>query len=249
MQDEQAKKPPSTDDKCRWSGLYFRKRESDCPPIIFDSYMQGRNVVRIEKLRSGSPSGDWVTIGVVTSKTTKMSSQGKSYTIWRLSNLTRDGSILLFLFGGAHHAFWKEFEGEIVAILNPQLSENRERKDDDTPAYSISNEAQIKKMGKSRDYGTCASLRLDGQRCNNVVNLKVTKFCDCHIHIENKKANAKRANLQASQCAKRLCPPFASGTYILVSPRTFILRNFCETARAALQTFLWQCDCFCRMHA
>jgi hypothetical protein len=29
--------------------------------------------------------------------------------------------------------------------------------------------------------------------------LNVTKFCDCHIHIENKKANAKRANLQASQ--------------------------------------------------
>lgn len=170
---------------------------------MFDSYMQGRNVVRIERLKSSPPSGDWVTIGVVVSKSAKMSSKGSSYTIWRLSNLTREGSILLFLFGGAHHTFWKEFEGEIVAILNPQRSENSERKDDDTPAYSISNEAQIKKMGKSRDYGTCASLRNDGQRCNNVVNLSLCKFCDCHVGKEMQKMNAKRANLQASERAER----------------------------------------------
>jgi hypothetical protein len=130
---------------------------------MFDSYMQHRNVVKIGRLKSGPPTGDWVTIGVVVSTSAKMSSKGASYTIWKVSDLTREGSILLFLFGGAHHEFWKAFPGEIVALLNPQLSENKERRDDGTPAFSISNEAQIKKMGKSRDFGICASLRLDGQ--------------------------------------------------------------------------------------
>jgi len=37
------------------------------------------------------------------------------------------------------------------------------RKDDGTPAYSIKQVGQLLKMGKSKDFGTCKSLRLDGQ--------------------------------------------------------------------------------------
>jgi len=43
----------------------------------------------------------------------------------RLTNLSKDGNILLFLFGEAHKEFWKLFEGDVVAVLNPQLSENK----------------------------------------------------------------------------------------------------------------------------
>ena len=79
---------------------------------------------------SGSPSGDWMTIGEVVSKTAKMSSQGTSYTIWRLRNLSQGGSILLLLFGGAHHAFWREPQGEIVrgctSIFHQQRRSNQE---------------------------------------------------------------------------------------------------------------------------
>jgi len=43
----------------------------------------------------------------------------------RLTNLSKDGNILLFLFGAAHKEFWRLFEGDVVAVLNPQLSENK----------------------------------------------------------------------------------------------------------------------------
>ena len=74
--------------------------------------MQGRNVVRIDRLRSRPPSGDWVTIGVLTSRpqkaqVTSKASGSKSFLTWRLSDLSREGNILLMLFGAAYEQFWK----------------------------------------------------------------------------------------------------------------------------------------------
>ena len=129
--------------------------------------MRGRNVVRISRLKGGPPSGDWVTIGVVATASSKVSSKGGAYCIWRVTDLN-GSNILVFLFGEAYQKFWGEFAGVVVALLNPAPSENKDRKDDGTPAYSVRHEGQLLKLGKSKDFGICKSLRLDGQPCQNV---------------------------------------------------------------------------------
>jgi len=139
---------------------------------MLDEYMSGRNVVRISKLKTGPPTGDWVTIGVIKSAKIKLASTGSSYSIFGLTDLN-GGDLLLFLFGEAQHKHWKEDAGgTIVALLSPEFKDNkdakRERDSDNVPAYSINKEGQFHVLGKSKDYGICKSLRRDGQPCQNV---------------------------------------------------------------------------------
>jgi len=190
---ELAKLPPSSSESCKHSGLRLRTRDVD--PALFDDYMKGRNVVRIARLKTGPPTGDWVTIGVVATKASKAASNGKPYCIWKLSNLD-GGEILLFLFGEAYEENWKEFTGIVVAILNPQLKEDKNQKNSNTPAYSVNRAGQLLKMGKSKDFGVCKALRVDGQPCGNIVNTSQCQYCNFHVGREMSKLNAKRPNLQ-----------------------------------------------------
>ena len=159
--------PPSSDERCKYSGLRFRERKIH--QRMVDEYMAGRNVVRISRLKTGPPSGDWVTIGVVKSAAQKCGSNGSSYSILRLTDLN-GADLLLFLFGSAQEKHWGQFGGTVVAVLTPEFKENKDAKraTDDVPAYSIKHDGQFMVLGKSKDFGLCKSLRRDGQPCQNV---------------------------------------------------------------------------------
>lgn len=62
----------------------------------------------------------WATIAVVTEKSTKESAKGNAYGIWRLSDL-QGTNVSLFLFGKAQTGLWKETQGSVVAIFNPEV--------------------------------------------------------------------------------------------------------------------------------
>jgi hypothetical protein len=134
---------------------------------MVDEYLAGRNVVRISRLKTGPPSGDWVTIGVVKSAAQKCGSNGASYSILLLTDL-HGADLLLFLFGTAQEKHWGQFGGTVVAVLSPKFKENATRATDDVPAYSIKHDGQFMVLGKSKDFGLCKSLRRDGQPCQNV---------------------------------------------------------------------------------
>ena len=62
----------------------------------------------------------WATIAVVTEKSIKESAKGNAYGIWRLSDL-QGTNVSLFLFGKAQTGLWKETEGSVVVLFNPEV--------------------------------------------------------------------------------------------------------------------------------
>lgn len=62
----------------------------------------------------------WATIAVVTEKSIRESAKGNVYGIWRLSDL-QGTNVSLFLFGKAQTGLWKETEGSVVALFNPEV--------------------------------------------------------------------------------------------------------------------------------
>ena len=76
----------------------------------------------MQSCRSKVDSKDqWATIAVLTEKSTKESASGRSYAIWRLSDL-QGTNVSLFLFGKAQTGLWKESEGAVIAIFNPEVT-------------------------------------------------------------------------------------------------------------------------------
>ena len=69
---------------------------------------------------STGPDDKWATIAVLTEKGTKESAKGNAYSIWRLSDL-QGTNVSLFLFGKAQTGLWKESEGSVVAVFNPEV--------------------------------------------------------------------------------------------------------------------------------
>ena len=234
--------PPSTEERCKYSGLRFRAR--DVHPRMLDEYMSGRNVVRISKLKTGPPTGDWVTIGVIKSAKIKLASTGSSYSIFGLTDLN-GGDLLLFLFGEAQHKHWKEDAGgTIVALLSPEFKDNkdakRERDSDNVPAYSINKEGQFHVLGKSKDYGICKSLRRDGQPCQNVClpPYPTPQFPASKIPREREREKESfirsngRASRQLPACRARRTSEFvsSSGTYHVINVNIFHTHS-CTGAR------------------
>lgn len=82
--------------------------------------MQGLKYSRLVRRSKVGADAKWATIAVVTEKSTKESAKGNAYGIWRLSDL-QGTNVSLFLFGKAQTGLWKETEGSVVALFNPEV--------------------------------------------------------------------------------------------------------------------------------
>lgn len=74
--------------------------------------------------------GDWVTIGVLAQKgPQKSSSNGKTFTVWTLTDLTagvENDTVAFFLFGNVYQEVWKTQVGQVIALLNPSIMKPKE---------------------------------------------------------------------------------------------------------------------------
>ena len=183
---------------CKYSGLKIKDRRVH--ETLLDEYFKSpRSVHRLSELKVRMArnllQGDWVTIGVLASKSQpKTTKSGGRFMVWYLSNL-QGSSAALFLFGEAYQQHWKESEGVVIAVLNPKTDcpDNGDKHDD--LSFSIAKPGQLMVMGTSKDFGKCQSVRKDGQPCGNVVNLSECPYCQYHMASEFKKLSSKRPNL------------------------------------------------------
>ena len=185
---------------CKFSGLKVKDRRVH-ETLLDDYFKAPRTVYRLPELKlriaRNQLHGDWVTIGVLATKSSpKTSKNGGRFMVWYLSNL-QGCSAALFLFGDAYQQHWKESEGVVIAVLNPKTdvpaSESSDRHDD--LSFSIQKAGQLLIMGASKDFGKCQSVRKDGQPCGNVVNLSECPYCQYHMASELKKLSSRRPNL------------------------------------------------------
>lgn len=170
---------------------------------IMKSRMEDRKLISVSRIHSKMNTvdlqGDWVTIGVVVSKTNaKASSSGKPYSIWKLSDLhDLDNCVSFFLFGQVHKNHWKLDVGTVVGILNPNMMESME-KNKSQPAFTIKNPNQLMVMGISKDLGWCVSITKKGNKCTHFLNKRQGDYCSYHVQAEYKKTSAQRLEFHGS---------------------------------------------------
>ncbi|XP_043475638.1 protein MCM10 homolog [Leptopilina heterotoma] len=172
--------------------------------------MLGRTPVTVSKVKSHLATAnlqeDWVIAGVVINKSPILKSQkGSQYCIWKISDLSFDMNIVsLFLFSGAYKNLWKTETGVVIGILNPNVLENKDDKDQAT--LSVDNAQKVMILGTSKDMGLCKSTTKSGKPCSSVVNRNRCEYCVYHVQKEYKQCS-RRADLQSSANGRGLGQP------------------------------------------
>ncbi|XP_046562191.1 protein MCM10 homolog [Haliotis rubra] len=165
--------------------------------------MKNRKVIKLSRLHlkvnTADLQGDWVTIGVVVQKTEpKTSSSGKTYCIWKLSDMDNcEQMVSFFLFGQTYKEHWKSDVGSVIGILNPSIMDNADKGNKDV-AFTINNPKQLLHMGRSKDLGWCSGRTKKGNQCNHFINKKYGDFCNYHVQSAYRKTSATRSELQGS---------------------------------------------------
>lgn len=151
-----------------WSGLRISNRCLGREKL--DAAMRGKDLVKLDHLGSLSASGrNQVVIGVLTTKSAKVSVKGETYAEWTLTDLER--SVTLVLRDRAVE-FWvdptgpstsKAVAGSILAVLNPQATGR-------SNAMMVTFESQVIKLGTCPALGYCAALGAEGLPCREPIN-------------------------------------------------------------------------------
>nr|XP_023026575.1 protein MCM10 homolog [Leptinotarsa decemlineata] len=169
---------------------------------VLQERMLGREAVFLSRisyhLQFKKQDSDWVIAGVIVNKSTiKTSQKGNQYSIWTLSDLREDiKTVAVFLFSSAHSQLWKTSVGTVVGLLNPNVLDKRDGSKDEA-SLSIDNPQKVMIMGQSKDFGTCKSIKKNGEKCTAIVNKNRCEFCVFHIKQEYQKCS-KRSELQAN---------------------------------------------------
>ncbi|KAJ3219626.1 Glycosyl phosphatidyl inositol anchor synthesis [Dinochytrium kinnereticum] len=211
-----------------YSGLKLKDRLVSRKEI--EGHMESRTFKPLSSLRrlphyGGDFAFDWVTIGVLASKSElKTAATGKKFCVLRLADLCGE-MINVFLFGDSLDRHKDQDEGAVLALLNPQILHPTER--DGAPGLNVDNPDKLMRIGTSADYGTCRGKGKDGQRCLALINRKNGGYCDFHSLSVLKSSKFHRQEFATGNASLALNDPSndaskrsqrnnkAHGTYIL----------------------------------
>ena len=164
----------------KYSGLRIKNRV--VAGMVVEDRFADLRFYRLKDLRH-TVTGRWATAGVLVEKSMKSSSNGGSYSVWKLSDLGRDDAcISVFLFGQAHTDNWREPEGTIWSVVDAQLNESRGDRDKGRPSATVDGKdpRALWKLGTSADFGRCRGVRRDGNNCTMHVNRSLSEYCSYH---------------------------------------------------------------------
>ncbi|OWF36082.1 protein MCM10 homolog [Mizuhopecten yessoensis] len=165
--------------------------------------MADRNLVKVSRIATqvgtSKLQGNWVTIAVVVSKTeSRTSAAGKTYCIWKLSDLEDcDKTVSFFLFGEVYKQHWKNSVGTVAGILNPSIMDKAEKVQQDL-AFTVNHPQQLLVMGQSKDLGRCTGVSKAGKPCTKFINKQHGDRCTYHVQSAYKKTSSHRSELQGS---------------------------------------------------
>ncbi|XP_041709514.1 protein MCM10 homolog isoform X2 [Coregonus clupeaformis] len=189
----------------KYSGLRLRRPRVSSTEM--DRKMADRKLIRLSQLperlaREKLEESDWVTFAVLVNKATPQSnSSGKTFSIWKLSDLhDLEVYVSLFLFGDVHKEHWKTEPGTVMGILNPNPMKAKDGYDG--VSLSVDHHQKVLLMGEAQDYGTCKAAKKNGDPCSQIVNLYECQYCQYHVKAQYKKMSAQRAELQSSFSGK-----------------------------------------------
>ncbi|KAM6984742.1 protein MCM10 homolog [Aplochiton taeniatus] len=189
----------------KYSGLRLRKPRVSSTEM--DRKMADRRLIRLSELperlsREKLEDSDWVTFAVLVNKATPQSnSSGKTFSIWKLTDLHNlEVFVSLLLFGEVHKEHWKTEPGTVIGILNPNLLKPKDGYDG--MSLSVDHPQKVLLLGEAQDYSTCKAMKKNGDPCSQIVNVYECQYCQYHVKAQYKKMSAKRAELQSSFSGK-----------------------------------------------
>ncbi|CAK4121964.1 unnamed protein product [Aphanomyces euteiches] len=177
-----------------FSGLRIKDRL--VPADEMKKQMQGRKFIHLASMDNAptrqfdNSSTDWVAVAVMTKKNLAKS-EHSPYVVWTLSDL-ENAMLSIFLYNDAYESHWKELEGSIVAIINPDIMPAKEH---GRFALKVTSGANIVKLGTSIDFGFCKCLTIGGAQCKIPVNTSNGDFCTLHMAARFKEAGKGRMAL------------------------------------------------------
>ena len=170
--------------------------------------MNGRRMVKMSLIKTAlnkctnDIDGDWVTIGVIISKVgPKVGKNGKSYAIWKLSDMKTKNVVTLFLFGEVYTEHWKLTVSTVVGVLNAKISISDQKSQyskNEICSLTIDHPGKLLVMGKAKDIGYCRAVKKDQSICGNLINKADEDYCDYHVRTAYKKFSSKRAEIQTT---------------------------------------------------
>ena len=179
----------------RHSGLKVKN------PLVSSSRLESklseRSILRLSQLESrhkalgsGASASSWATLAAIGEiSPTKISSSGKRYCVWKLTDLEQS-CVSLFLFGRAFENLDGEAKpGNVVAVLSPKM------RSDGQFSLSIDTSDQIIIVGTACEFGYCRAKRKDGTQCRFPVNIARCPFCPYHVSGEYSRLQSKRLEL------------------------------------------------------
>ncbi|XP_041832865.1 protein MCM10 homolog [Melanotaenia boesemani] len=189
----------------KYSGLRLRKPRVSSSEM--DRKMADRRLIRLSQVperltREKLEESDWVTFAVLISKATPQSNNsGKTFSIWKLSDLHNlEVFVSLLLFGEVHKEHWKTELGTVIGLLNPNPMKQKDGYDG--VSLTVDHPQKLLLMGEAQDYGTCKALKKNGDPCSQIVNMYECQYCQYHVKAQYKKMSSKRAELQSSFSGK-----------------------------------------------
>uniref|UniRef100_A0A0N5AZ78 Protein MCM10 homolog n=1 Tax=Syphacia muris TaxID=451379 RepID=A0A0N5AZ78_9BILA len=171
----------------------IRIRNPKISSATFNAFVEGRQKVRPSELRKHSvPSGDWVTLGVIATKSDiRKSANDNEYMFFMVADLTNCQShpIKVLMFGDCVKEYWKVQVSTAIALLSPSFCASEKATN---VTLRVIKPSQILCLGICPDFAFCKSRRRDGDKCRNFVNTSVSEYCAFHIETYSRHFAARR---------------------------------------------------------
>ncbi|RDW86398.1 Mcm10/DnaG-type zinc finger protein [Aspergillus mulundensis] len=196
------------------------------PHSFMTRTLEGKKALRIPDLLrmiKGPPfelpdeiDTDYVVFGIVASKSEPKRVRQPKNTTAQAANPFDDGlnnrdqymaitltdlkwTIDLFLFDTAFPRYYRLSEGTLIAILNPTiLPPPKDKLDTNRFSLSLSSsDDMVLEVGSARDIGYCKAVRKDGKTCQAWVDGRKTEFCDFHVDLQLRRAQAGRMGVNS----------------------------------------------------
>lgn len=189
--------PTETTEKDTFSGETLSLRY--LPGAAVETYLKHVKVLRAPKLLAKvhppaySPPeyANWVFCGVVLHKSgAQVSANGLKYMTARIGLF--DHGVDVAFFGDAFKRYWTLVEGDIVAVLNPEVKKRH-------GGFSLvvpQGLACVLEVGRAAHFAHCqATAKSTGERCRNVVDRLKNGWC---AHHEEERFRGGRMELQGA---------------------------------------------------
>ncbi|CUM62546.1 uncharacterized protein PRCAT00000098001 [Priceomyces carsonii] len=139
---------------------------------------------------------NWAFLGFIVHKSDpKQGKDGKKFLKVSVGNFSQTVDVMFF--GKAFEKNWKLKEGDLVAILNPQINKF-------TPPYKGFNLRicddldSILEIGSIKHFGYCSAMNLSNIKCNKPINTSKSLMCVYHLEMRYRKQQSSRMELSGS---------------------------------------------------